>query len=62
MRLNLRLHHDTHSVTNLRARARAIGRELRRGYDDIVEQTIPDEWIDILRQIDAKARAKEKSG
>lgn len=61
MRLNLRHHHDTHSVINVRARSRAIGRELRRGYDDIVMQTIPEEWMDILRQIDAKAAAERKA-
>ena len=35
-----------------RARQRAIGRELRRMYDDIVQEPIPDELMDILRRID----------
>ena len=36
----------------IRARQRAIGRELRRMYDDIAQEPIPDEFADLLRKID----------
>lgn len=45
-------------VVNVRARARAIGRELRRRAQDIVEQPIPEDMMDLLRQIDAKQAKK----
>jgi hypothetical protein len=36
----------------IRARQRAIGRELRRMYDDIAQEAIPDELVDLLKRID----------
>jgi hypothetical protein len=36
----------------VRARQRAIGRELRRFYDGVAEEPVPDEFLDLLRQID----------
>jgi hypothetical protein len=36
----------------IRARQRAIGRELRRMYDDIAQEAIPDELLDLLKRID----------
>jgi hypothetical protein len=36
----------------IRARQRAIGRELRRMYDDIAQEPIPDELLDLLKRID----------
>ena len=36
----------------IRARQRAIGRELRRMYDDVAQEPVPDEFMDLLRQID----------
>jgi hypothetical protein len=36
----------------IRARQRAIGRELRRMYDDIAQEPIPDDFADLLRKID----------
>ncbi len=35
-----------------RARQRAIGRELRRMYDDIAQEPIPEEFMEILKKID----------
>ena len=35
-----------------RARQRAIGRELRRMYDDVAQEPIPDEFMELLRKID----------
>ncbi len=42
-----------------RARQRAIGRELRRMYDDVAQEPVPDDFMDLLRQID---EAGDKSG
>jgi hypothetical protein len=36
----------------IRARQRAIGRELRRMYDDIAHEQIPDDFLDLLKKID----------
>src|SRR5579885_323191 len=36
----------------IRARQRAIGRELRRMYDEITREPVPDEFLDLLRKID----------
>jgi len=35
-----------------RARQRAIGRELRRMYDDIAQEPVPEDFLDILKKID----------
>ena len=36
----------------IRARHRAIGRELRRMYDDVAQEPVPEDFMDLLRQID----------
>ena len=36
----------------IRARQRAIGRELRRMYDDVAQEPVPEDFLDLLRQID----------
>ena len=36
----------------IRARQRAIGRELRRMYDDVAQEPVPDDFMDLLRRID----------
>ena len=40
---------------------RAIGRELRRMYDGVVSEAVPDEFLDLLRQIDDADGAGDKS-
>jgi hypothetical protein len=42
-----------------RARQRAIGRELRRIYDEIVQEPVPDDFLELLKKIDAAAAAKK---
>lgn len=42
----------TDKARAIRARQRAIGRELRRMYDDVAQEPIPDEFMELLRQID----------
>ena len=50
---------DWDKIAAARARQRAIGRELRRIYDDVVQEPVPDDFIDLLRKID---QAAEKRG
>jgi Anti-sigma factor NepR len=49
----------------IRARQRAIGRELRRMYDDVAQEPVPDDFLDLLRKIDdaedARAAGKKVS-
>ena len=44
----------------IRARQRAIGRELRRMYDDIAQEAIPDELLDLLKRIDEADKSAGK--
>ena len=44
-----------------RARQRAIGRELRRMYDDVVQEPVPDDFLDILKRIDDGAAKGKKA-
>jgi hypothetical protein len=44
----------------IRARQRAIGRELRRMYDDVAQEAVPDDFLDLLRKIDDAE--EQKSG
>jgi hypothetical protein len=39
----------------IRVRQRAIGRELRRLYDTIASEPVPEEFLDLLREIDGPA-------
>jgi hypothetical protein len=50
---------DREKTIAARARQRAIGRELRRLYDEIVQEPIPEDFVDLLKQIDAAALKKE---
>jgi hypothetical protein len=43
---------DRDKTRAVRARQRAIGRELRRIYDGVVNEPVPDEFVDLLRKID----------
>jgi hypothetical protein len=43
---------DREKNRTLRARQRAIGRELRRMYDDVAREPVPDELLDLLHKID----------
>jgi len=43
----------------IRARQRAIGRELRRMYDDVAQEQIPDDFMDLLQKIDEAAEGKK---
>jgi hypothetical protein len=43
---------DRDNARAVRARQRAIGRELRRMYDGVVNEPVPDDFTDLLRRID----------
>lgn len=45
----------------IRARQRVIGRELRRIYDGVAQEPVPDEFLDLLRKIDARDEPGKKS-
>ena len=36
----------------IRTRQRAIGRELRRMFDDVAREPVPTEFLDLLKKID----------
>jgi hypothetical protein len=50
---------DREKSVAARARQRAIGRELRRMYDEIVQEPVPDDFLDLLKKIDAAAVKKD---
>jgi len=37
---------------SVRARQRALGREIRRMFDGVVKESVPDDFLDLLRRID----------
>src|SRR5258708_35621643 len=45
---------DREKTIAARARQRAIGRELRRMYDEVVQEPVPTDFLELLRKIDAK--------
>ena len=47
-------------VIAARARQRAIGRELRRMYDDVVQEPIPQDILDLLHKLDEADQNKGK--
>lgn len=51
---------DKEKTVAARGRQRAIGRELRRMYDTVVQEPVPDEFMSLLKEIDA-AKSKKDS-
>ncbi|HEY6578446.1 MAG TPA: NepR family anti-sigma factor [Rhizomicrobium sp.] len=43
---------DLEKARGIRARQRAIGRELRRIYDNVAKEPVPDDFLDLLHKID----------
>ena len=52
---------DKEKTVAARARQRAIGRELRRMYDDVVQEPVPEDFLELLRKIDANKSKKDES-
>ena len=51
----------TEKARAIRARQRAIGRERRRMYDDVAQEPVPDDFMELLKQIDEAAEGKKVS-
>jgi hypothetical protein len=45
---------ESDDAAEAQARQRAIGKELRRWYDNIVKEDVPDELLKLLRELDAR--------
>lgn len=43
---------DRERARAIKTRQRAIGRELRRVYDSVAQEPVPDEFLDLLRKMD----------
>ncbi len=51
---------DSGKSRAVRARQRAIGRELRRMYDGVVNEPVPDDLMDLLRKMDDEIPGEKK--
>lgn len=49
---------DPRETEEMRSRQSGIGRRLRQMYDDVVNEPIPDDFSDLLSQID-KSKSKK---
>jgi hypothetical protein len=52
---------DKEKTVAARARQRAIGRELRRMYDDVVQEPVPEDFLELLRKIDMVKGKKDQA-
>jgi len=52
---------DKEKSVAARARQRAIGRELRRMYDDVVQEPVPEDFLELLRKIDVAKGKKDQT-
>ena len=43
---------DKEKAVAVRARQRVLGRELRRMFDEVVQEPVPDDFLSLLKQID----------
>lgn len=43
---------DRERARAIKSRQRAIGRELRRVYDNVAQEPVPDDFLDLLKKID----------
>lgn len=43
---------DRETYKEVRVRQRAIGRELKRMYDGVANEPVPQDFLDLLKQID----------
>jgi hypothetical protein len=53
---------DREKNRTVRARQRAIGRELRRIYDDVAREPVPDEFLDLLHKMDEPGKSSGSAG
>ena len=50
---------DRERARAIKTRQRAIGRELRRVYDNVAQEPVPEEFLDLLRQMDQLEKEPE---
>jgi hypothetical protein len=50
---------ESEALRSVRVRQRALGRELRRIFEDIVREPVPDELLDLLQKIDEADNRKK---
>ena len=50
---------DRERARAIKARQRAIGRELRRVYDGVAQEAVPQDFLDLLQKMDAQERESE---
>jgi hypothetical protein len=50
------------NVEEARLRQQAIGVKLRQMFDDVVNEPVPDDFLDILRQADSRSSPTGPSG
>ena len=48
-----------HGLEEVRLRQQAIGVKLRHMFDQVVNEPVPDEFLDILRRADERSSTKE---
>jgi hypothetical protein len=49
---------EPEEAADAQSRQRLIGKELRRWYDSIVKEPVPDELLDLLTQIDKRSESE----
>jgi hypothetical protein len=49
---------EPEEAADAQSRQRLIGKELRRWYDNIVKEPVPDELLDLLQQIDKRSESE----
>jgi hypothetical protein len=47
---------NTKKIRSARARQQAIGHELRRLFDSVVQEPVPNDFLDLLRKIEASEK------
>ena len=52
---------DREKARNIRTRQRAIGRELRRLYDNVAKEPVPEDFLELLHKIDKSEGGKTQS-
>ena len=50
---------DRDKARSIRARQRALGREIRRMFDGVVKEPVPDDFMDLLKRIDDSDDGKD---
>jgi hypothetical protein len=48
---------EPEEAADAQSRQRLIGKELRRWYDSIVKEPVPDDLLDLLRKIDNRSKS-----